>query len=83
MDTLHWIAKTLQGLFTGKDNTTHDLGRWSWLIDTLAVLALAGWQETHKAGSVSIRDLSIALAAIAAAHGVALGMKASTEPGVQ
>jgi hypothetical protein len=67
-------------LVTGRDNRTHDLGRWSWLIDTLAVLGLAARQEWAKSGSVSIRDLAIALAAVAAAHGVALGLKASTEP---
>ena len=73
------IAALLQ-LVTGRDNQTHDLGRWSWLIDTLAVLALAARQEWAKAGSVSIRDLAIALAAVATAHGVALGLKAKTEP---
>lgn len=74
--------RALLELVTGKDNRTHDLGRWSWAICMLAVLAHDAWQLRGGA-EVNIKDLAIALAAVAAAHGVALGLKASTEPGAQ
>lgn len=71
--------KALLEMVTGKDNKTHDLGRWSWLICTISVLAHDAWQLSQKA-EVNVKDLAFALAAIVAAHGVALGLKASTEP---
>jgi len=67
-------------LMTGRDNQTHDLGRWSWLICTMAVLTHDAWQLKH-AVVVDVQSLAIALSAVAAAHGIALGIKANTEPG--
>jgi hypothetical protein len=72
------MGRLLQ-LLTGKDNTTLDMGRVSWAASFLAVVAHEGWQVAHGA-SASIRDFAIALAAVSAAHGVALGLKAQTEP---
>ena len=76
------FRKVLLDMVTGRDNQTHDLGRWSWAGSTLAVLAHDAWQ-LRQGANVSVRDLAIALAAVAAAHGVALGVKATTEPGGQ
>jgi len=73
------IVQAIRQLITGRDNQTHDLGRYSWAISTAAVLAHDACQ-LHAGAAVSVRDLAIALAAVAAAHGVALGLKASTEP---
>ena len=66
-------------MITGKDNHTHDLGRWSWVICTVSVLAHDGYQLFHDT-KVDVKDLAIALAAIVAAHGIALGLKKDTEP---
>ena len=72
----------IRHLFTGKDNRTWDLGRISWGVSTLAVLAHDGWQVYHCAATaiVDVKDLAYALAAVVAAHGFALGQKAKTEP---
>ena len=67
-------------LITGKDNTTWDLGRISWALSFVAVIAHEAYQLAHNAGA-SVRDFAIALAAVSAAHGAAIGMKANTEPG--
>ena len=66
-------------LVTGKDNQTHDLGRWSWVISMAAVLAHDGWQVWHGV-QADVQSLAIALAAVAAAHGMAIGLKGKTEP---
>lgn len=70
----------LRHLLTGRDNQTHDLGRWSWLICTLSVLAHDAYQ-LYKGTVVDVKDLGVALCAVAAAHGLAIGAKAKTEPG--
>ena len=72
--------KWLNDLVTGKDNATHDIGRWSWLICTMAVLAHDGYQLYHGA-AVAVQDLAFALSAVAAAHGLAIGAKSKAEPG--
>ncbi len=71
-------ARLLQ-LVTGKDNTTADLGRVSWALSFVAVLLHESWQLAHGGGSTA-RDFAFALAAVSAAHGLAIGAKASTEP---
>jgi hypothetical protein len=71
--------KTIQHLFTGADNATHDLGRWSWAGSFLSVVVLAGWKAWHGT-DVGLAELSQALAVVAAAHGVALFAKQQTEP---
>jgi len=71
-------ARLLQ-LITGKDNSTFDMGRVSWALSFMALLLHEGWQVAHGSGS-SARDFAFSLAAISAAHGLAIGAKASTEP---
>ncbi len=67
-------------LLTGRDNQTWDIGRISWAVCTLAVLALAAWHEWHQVNE-SIQQLGISLTAIATGHGIGIGMKGKTEPG--
>lgn len=64
----------IRHIFTGKDGITWDLGRISWAACYLAVVI---HDIAHPA---SLQELGIALGAVTAAHGVALGMKAKTEP---
>ncbi len=73
------IFTKLYDLITGKDNQTLDLGRVSWVISTLTVIGHSCWSAYNKA-AVDLFQLASALSAVAAAHGVALGMKANTEP---
>lgn len=68
----------IKQLLTGKDNTTYDLGRVSWLIGMVAVILLAGYEVMH--GTVSIRELAEALGIVSAAGGASVAMKSKTEP---
>jgi len=72
--------KIITHLLTGKDNQTWDLGRVSWSVSTLAILANHWYLNIFKDAKVSSADLALALSAICAAHGAALGLKAKTEP---
>jgi hypothetical protein len=63
---------------TERDNVTHDPAKWSWLISTLSVLGHDYYQLIHKV-PVNVKDLAIALAGIAAAHGFAIGAKSSSD----
>jgi len=66
-------------LLTGKDNKTHDIGRWTWLISLVAVIAVALWEVIH-ANQVSIRELAEALGIVSAAGGASVAMKQGSEP---
>lgn len=68
-----------QHLLTGKDNKTHDLGRWTWLISLVAVIAVALWEVIHT-NQVSIRELAEALGIVSAAGGASVAMKQGSEP---
>jgi ABC-type nickel/cobalt efflux system permease component RcnA len=69
----------LRQLVTGRDNETHDLGRWSWVGSFVVVVAHAAWSLWHGI-SVSITDLAQAIATVTGAHGLALWAKKDTEP---
>lgn len=66
-------------LITGKDNQTHDLGRWSWVVSTLSVIAAAGLNWWHNT-VIDVAALAQALGTVAGAHGLALWAKKDTEP---
>lgn len=70
----------LRQIFTGRDNSTLDLGRISWVCSYLAVVAHDAYQ-LYKAAPVTLQELAVALSAVTVAHGAALGLKAKTEPG--
>jgi len=69
----------LKHLVTGSDNTTHDLGRWSWIASFAAVVGSAAHNALHGA-LVDVQSLATALATVAGAHGLALWAKKDTEP---
>ena len=71
-----WITQ----LLTGKDNETHDIGRWSWVVSTLTVVAASVANLVHQ-GAVDLMQLAGALSAVAGAHGVSIMAKKDTEPG--
>lgn len=72
------MQEIIRQLLTGKDNTTYDLGRVSWLVGMIAVIALAAYEVLH--GSVSLRELAESLGIISAAGGASVAMKSKTEP---
>lgn len=69
----------LQQLFTGKDNQTHDLGRWSWAASTISVIGGGVWNAVH-AGAIDLMAFAQAIAVVVGAHGAALWAKKDTEP---
>lgn len=72
--------KCLCQLFTGRDNTTWDLGRVLWAKMALSYVALSAWQVTHG-GAFEPVAWGTGAAALLAAGGAAIGLKAHTEPG--
>ena len=46
----------LNQLLTGRDNKTHDIARWSWLITTLVVIAGALY-DAYTSNMFNIKDL--------------------------
>ena len=66
-------------LVTGKDNKTHDIGRWSWIIGLISVISIAIYQVLDHS-TVSLRELAEALGIVSGANGIAIMAKKDTEP---
>ena len=73
------MSQILKQLLTGKDCQTYDIGRVTWLISLLAVIALAFYEVMNN--TVSIRELAESLGIVSAAGGASVAMKGKTEPG--
>ena len=74
------MNKIINDLLTGKDNQTHDLGRWTWLIGFFAVIVIAIY-EVMQSKSISLTELASALGIVSGAGGASVMMKSKTEPG--
>ena len=72
------MVEILKQLLTGKDNHTYDIGRVTWLVSLLAVIALAAYEVMHN--TVSLRELAESLGIVSAASGASVAMKSKTEP---
>ena len=72
------MKEILRQLLTGKDNTTYDIGRVTWLLGTIAVIALAAYEVS--ASQINLRELAESLGIISAAGGASTMMKKDTEP---
>lgn len=68
----------LKQLLTGKDNQTYDIGRVTWLLGTITVIALAAFEVSSS--QISLRELAEALGIVSAAGGASTMMKKDTEP---
>jgi len=73
------VSQFIKQLLTGKDNETYDIGRVTWLVSLIAVIALAFYEVMQN--SVSIRELAESLGIVSAAGGASVAMKGKTEPG--
>jgi len=69
----------LKNIVTGKDNETHDIGRWSWVLSFLAVVMIGLWQVING-NAVSLRELAESLGLVSGAHSASLWAKKDTEP---
>lgn len=74
------MRSAVRQLFTGKDNETHDLARWSWLICLLSIIAAAGLNWWHGSPVIDLVSLATAEGLVVASHAAALKIKADTEP---
>ncbi len=66
-------------LMSGKDNTTPDMGRWSWLVSSVAIIGAALLNWWHRA-EIDLGTLAAALGGNATLHGITLNVKKDTEP---
>jgi hypothetical protein len=74
------MNKILNDLLTGKDNETHDLGRWTWMVGFIAIIVIAIY-EVMQAKSISLTELASALGIVSGAGGASVMMKQNSEPG--
>lgn len=74
------IGKVWNDLLTGKDNLTHDIGRWGIAFALLYCAAQNVYQETHGIHS-NIKDVAQAFALLLGGGGLGLWAKSKTEPG--
>ena len=73
------MGEWLTHLLTGKDNSTFDLGRVSWVISMLTIIGHSIWEMLqHQA--IGLMDIANAISVIVVAHGAALWAKKDTEP---
>ena len=73
------MTEILKQLLTGKDNQTHDIARWSWMLGFIAVICIAVY-EVMQARQVSLLELAEALGVVSGASGASVMMKKDTEP---
>ena len=73
------MKELLKQLLSGKDNQTHDIGRWSWMMSTLSIIAGGAWNAIH-AGALDLTSFAQAIAFVVGAHGASLWAKKDTEP---
>ena len=74
------LKQLILDTFTGKDNKTIDVGRILWASSVLSFLGM-GFYGIYKGQAVDYIAFGTGCAALLAAGGAALGMKAKTEPG--
>lgn len=74
------IRQHLKNLFTGKDNSTLDLGRVLWAKGSVVYCGLAGYAAVH-AHAFDPVAFGTGFAAVLGAGGAALWAKKDTEPG--
>jgi hypothetical protein len=73
------MNQILQHLLTGKDNQTHDIARWTWLVGFVAIICIA-FYEVMQAHQISLTELAEALGLVSGAGGASVMMKKDTEP---
>ena len=68
----------IKQLLTGKDNATYDIGRVTWFLGFIVVIAIAIYSSMH--GSVSLRELAESLGIVSGAGGASVMLKKDSEP---
>ena len=70
----------IKQLLTGKDNQTHDLGRWTWMAGFISIICIAIY-EVVQSKAISLTELASALGIVSGAGGASVMMKQNSEPG--
>jgi hypothetical protein len=73
------MNKILNDLLTGKDNKTHDLGRWTWMAGFISIICIAIY-EVMQSKAISLTELASALGIVSGAGGASVMMKSNSEP---
>jgi hypothetical protein len=73
------MNKIINHLLTGKDNQTHDIARWTWLVGFVAIICIAAY-EVMQSHQISLTELAEALGLISGAGGASVMLKKDTEP---
>lgn len=71
--------KFLRDIFTGRDNTTYDIGRLLWFQALQAFIFMSAY-HLYKGGAFDPIAWGAGLAGLLAAGGASLGLKAKVEP---
>lgn len=79
---MNLIARIIKDWFTGSDGTSYDVGRMLWVASCIVFCVLACWTVIVNQQPFDPLGYGGGLAAVLAAGGAALGMKAKTEPKV-
>lgn len=74
------IAKIIKDWFTGIDGESYDVGKALWVASAVMFCFLAGWAIVVNKQDFDAMSYGGGLAAVLAAGGAAIGMKAKTEP---
>lgn len=80
---MNLIAQIIKDWFTGSDGTSYDVGRMLWVASCVVFCVLACWAVMVNEQPFDPLGYGTGLAAVLAAGGAALGMKAKTEPKVE
>ena len=74
--------KFFRDILTGKDNKTHDIGRFIWLLGCLAFLVFEGFVVFYKK-EFDMTSFGVGFGGLLMTGGGALLLKQSTEPTVK
>ncbi len=74
------MRRAFQQIFSGKDNATQDIARWSWAVCILSIIAAAGLNAYVGRVVIDLVLLATAEGLVVASHSAALRIKADTEP---
>ena len=74
------ITKIIKDWFTGIDGESYDVGKALWVVSAAMFCFLAAWAIVVNKQAFDAMSYGGGLAAVLAAGGAAIGMKAKTEP---
>lgn len=74
------MLEALRQMVTGKDNSTHDVGRWFAVLGGLTGIGLSIYDVVHNGVHFDMQSFGLGMAAMATGVGAMLKLKEGTEP---